>query len=132
MRTTSALSIRRLGALLATVWLAACASTADSTDRSAHPPDAVATSPTQPGSTATTNAQPAGTMMGGQPGAGMMSGNQAGQMNPESMNMGQMCAMHRNMQKLPIEQRQAMMAEHMKGMSPEMRQQHMEMMQHCQ
>lgn len=60
-----------------------------------------------------------GTMMG-RPGAG-----QAGMMDQQSM-----CAMYGNMMgsRTP-EERQAIMDEHMKGMSPEMRQQRLQMMQ---
>lgn len=50
------------------------------------------------------------------------------------MNKDAMCAMYRSMQNAPTEQdRQAMMERNMQGMSPEMRQRHMEMMrQQCQ
>lgn len=80
----------------------------------------------------------------GQTGGGMMGAEQAGsgtttrdeaaarqRMMP--MDMESMCAMHRAMQSTASEQeRQAMMDQRMGHMSPEMRQQHMEMMrQHC-
>ena len=77
--------------------------------------------------------EPGGSVSGGQSGTATAHGAPPAQMNPEKMNMDQMCAMHRNMHKAPAEQHQAMMEEKMKGMSPEMRQRHMEMMrQHCQ
>ena len=50
------------------------------------------------------------------------------------MDKDAMCAMYRNMQNASTdEQRHEMMERNMQGMSPEMRQQHMEMMQRqCQ
>lgn len=46
---------------------------------------------------------------------------------------GAMCAMHQDMKNAPNEEaRRAMVERHMQGMSPEQRQQHMEMMRrHC-
>lgn len=52
--------------------------------------------------------------------------------SPGQMNMQAMCAAHRQMRDAPAGQQAAMMEQHMKGMSPDMRQRHMEMMrQHC-
>jgi hypothetical protein len=114
--------IRMLATLLTTVALAACASPDSTTDHAGHHPDQATGTPTQA----------SGGMPGGQGGTGMTGGMSSGQMNPEGMDMKQMCAMYRNMQNMPMEQRQAMMDQQMKGMSPEMRQQHMEMMrQQC-
>lgn len=70
-------------------------------------------------------------MMGG-PQSGTGSTGAAGSMGTGQMDMSAMCQMYRNMQNASPEQRQAMLDQQMKGMSPEMRQQHMEMMrQHC-
>jgi hypothetical protein len=113
--------IRVLAALLTAVALAAC-TTPDATTGHADHADQARGTAMQAGSG----------MAGGQSGAGMAGGTSSGQMKPEGMDMSQMCAMHRNMQSMPMEQRQAMMDQQMKGMSPEMRQQHMEMMrQQC-
>jgi hypothetical protein len=116
------LSIPGLAAILAAVTLAACTTPGDATGHTTHHPDQAAVSPAQPG----------GMTMGGQSGTGMTAGTSTSQMKPEGMDMNQMCAMYRNMQNTPMEQRQAMLDQQMKGMSPEMRQQHMEMMrQQC-
>lgn len=73
-------------------------------------------------------AQPSGGMgMMGQGGGGQMGmmGQGGGQMDMKSM-----CTMHDRMKNARTpEERGAMMDERMKGMSPEMRQRHMEMMQ---
>ena len=51
---------------------------------------------------------------------------------PAAMDMGRMCTLHRALRNAPPEQRQQLLEQHMKGMSPEMRQRHMDMMgQHC-
>ena len=57
-----------------------------------------------------------------------------GEMHQHPMDKDAMCAMYRNMQNASTdEQRHEMMERNMQGMSPEMRQQHMEMMQRqCQ
>lgn len=47
---------------------------------------------------------------------------------PSASEMRQMCEMHRKMLSATEEQRKAMMAERMQGMSPEMREQHLAMM----
>jgi hypothetical protein len=113
--------IRIIAALLAAVALAAC-TTPDATTGHADHADQARGTAMQAGSG----------MAGGQSGAGMAGGTSNSQMKPEGMDMSQMCAMHRNMMSMPMEQRQAMMDQQMKGMSPEMRQQHMEMMrQQC-
>jgi hypothetical protein len=122
MFTPSELSIRSLAALLAAIALAACTTPDNTTDHAVHHPEPAAASPAQPG----------GMRMEGQSGAGMMGETASGQMKSEGMDMNHMCAMYRNMQNMPTEERQAMLDQQMKGMSPEMRQQHMEMMrQQC-
>jgi hypothetical protein len=65
-------------------------------------------------------------------GCGMMTDCAAAQGQP--MNKDAMCAMYRDMQNAPNDQaRQAIMDRQMQGMSPEMRQRHMDMMrQQCQ
>lgn len=73
--------------------------------------------------------------VGSQGGCGMMgAGHVAGPGGIQHMDKDAMCAMYRSMQNAPTEQdRQAMMERDMQGMSPEMRQRHMEMMrQQCQ
>lgn len=108
MSTVFHLPARSMATLLASLALAAC---------------------TAPGGT---TGQSGAAMSGGQSGAATMSGAPAAQMKPGQMDMGAMCAMHRDLQKAPSEQHQAMMDEKMKGMTPEMRRQHMDMMrQHC-
>jgi hypothetical protein len=75
-----------------------------------------------------------GSMMGSGAGQEIMGGTTAppGAMQP--MDKETMCSMYRSMRDAPNDQaRQAMMDRQMKGMSREMRQQHMEMMrQQCQ
>lgn len=73
--------------------------------------------------------------MGSQGGSGMMGAGAAGAPGEmQHMDKASMCAMYRGMQNAPNEQaRQAMMDQHMQGMSPEMRQRHIDMMrQQCQ
>jgi hypothetical protein len=151
--------IRCLVSLLATVALTACTTPGGTTDHGAHHPGQSAASAAGPGCGMMTGGQPGGGtmggqtgcgmmggqtgggmmggqtgggMMGGQTGAGMMGGTAAGKMGPGGMDTNQMCAMYRSIQNAPADQRQAMMDQHMKGMSAEMRQQHMEMMrQQC-
>jgi hypothetical protein len=74
-----------------------------------------------------------GSTTGAQAGCGMMGGNKAAGAMPQ-MDKEAMCAMYRGMRDAPTDQaRQAMMDRNMRGMSPEMRQQHMDMMrQQCQ
>jgi hypothetical protein len=125
---------RSLIALLAATALSACTAPGDTTDHGAHHPDqaAGATTSPAPSGNGMTGGQSGGGMMGGQSGSGMMGGTATGQMGPGGMDMNQMCAMYRNMQSVPADQRPAMMDQQMKGMSPEMRQQHLEMMrQQC-
>lgn len=65
--------------------------------------------------------------MGGQSSGSTIAAGQMGHMDMDAM-----CDTHRKMQTASPEQRQAMMDQQMKGMSPEMRLRHMEMMQqHC-
>ncbi|MFC5463058.1 hypothetical protein [Massilia niabensis] len=112
---------------LAILALAACTTTDGTTGHAAHHPDRAARAPAQGDATTM------GGMSGGQSGAATMSGAPSGQMAPGQTNMGAMCPMHRDMQKMSPEQHRAMMDEKMKGMTPEMRQHHMEMMRrHCQ
>ena len=88
-----------------------------------------------------------GGMMGSQAGCGMMgggttgsqagcgsAGQAAGPGGIQHMDKDAMCAMYRRMQNAPTEQeRHEVMERNMQGMSPEMRQRHMEMMrQQCQ
>jgi hypothetical protein len=134
--------VRSLVALLAATALSACTTPSDTTGHEAHHPDQTAGSAT-PGAAPSGTAggqsgagmmggQSGGSMMGGQTGGAMMGGTAASQMGPGGMDTKQMCAMYRNMQSAPADQRQAMMDQQMKGMSPEMRQQHWEMMrQQC-
>lgn len=89
-----------------------------------HPEAAAAKSSTDMGRGGSTGQM--GMMGGGADGQkGMMGGGQMGMTDKKSM-----CEMHNKMMssKTP-EERSAMMDEHMKSMSPEMRQHHMEMMQ---
>jgi len=114
MKTTSILALRTVPVVLAGL-LAACATptkgtASDEAEHNAHHPDK-STSVVPPQS------------MPARPGAG----NQMGMMR--SMDMKSMCDMHRNMMgsTSPAE-RDAMMEQRMPSMSPEMRRQHMEMM----
>lgn len=142
--------VRSLVALLAAASLSACTATGDTTDHGAHHPAQTTGSAAPSGGGTMMGSQTGGGMMGGQSsagmmggqsgsgmmggqsGAGMMGGVATGTMAPRGMDMNQMCAMYRSMQNAPADQRQAMMDQQMKGMSAEMRQQHMEMMrQQC-
>lgn len=84
-----------------------------------------------PGSQSGTPSQP---MMSGSGGGGMMGGASGGHMRMGPMDKDAMCAMYKQMQSARTpEERRAMMNERMPGMSPEMQQQHMLMMQQqCQ
>jgi hypothetical protein len=74
-----------------------------------------------------------GPMMGGHAGAATASGGPAAGARPDETDMRRMCPLYRDMQKASPAERQAMMEQHMQGMSPEMRRHQMEMMQqHCQ
>ena len=118
MSTALHRTIHRTAALLASLALVAC-TTPGGSGHAGHHPDRAAQGTAQGGGAGT----------GGQAGAATMSGAPSGQMQPGQMDMGAMCAMHRDMQKMPPEQRQGMMDEKMKGMTPELRQHHMDMMQ---
>lgn len=100
-------------ALIAAAALTGCAASQE--DHLQHHPGAA--SATSPG----------GMGRGGSPGQMGMMGGANGRMDMKSM-----CEMHNKMMssKTP-EQQRAMMDDHMKSMSPEMRQHHMEMMKQC-
>lgn len=116
-------SIHALAALAAVAALAGCASPGDHERHHADGADSA--------TTATGGTMSAGTT-GSAAGCGMMTDCAAAQGQP--MNKDAMCAMYRDMQNAPNDQaRQAMMDRQMQGMSPEMRQRHMDMMrQQCQ
>jgi len=132
---------------LAVASLAGCASPSDEQRDGMHhmgqSTNATASGPSSQGGSA------AGTMAASQGGCGMMgagtsgSGSDCGMMgdskaaNPGAMprmDKDAMCAIYRGMRDASTEQaRQEMMDRQMQGMSPEMRQRHMEMMrQQCQ
>ena len=115
--------LRRLAALLAAAALGACSAPGATPGHSAHHPGQEAAQ-TMPGSGRMADMPARGSMTGGMtPGAA----------TAEGMDMGRMCAMHREIQNAPPEQRHAVMERHMQQMSPEMRQRQMDMMrQHCQ
>jgi hypothetical protein len=115
--------IHALAALAAVAALAGCASAGDH-DRHHMDESASATA-------ATGGTMSAGTT-GSAAGCGMMTDCAAAQ--GQTMDKDAMCAMYRDMQNAPNDQaRQAMMDRRMQGMSPEMRQRHMDMMrQQCQ
>lgn len=119
------LSIKQIGglaALVAAAGLSACAAPETGTGQSAQQPGHAAAGPMQD------SGQPQG-----QTAAGMSGATASGASTSQGMDMTRMCAMHRDIQNAPPEQRQAMMERHMQQMSPEMRQRHMDMMrQHCQ
>lgn len=136
-------SMRILAGLAVAASLVACATPAGDQDQDQdhvqhHPAQSAdGATPASPGGSAAQGGMGSGAMMGSQGGCGMMgantTGNQAG-CGMQHMDKDAMCAMYRNMRDAPNEQaRQAMMDQNMKAMSPEMRQQHMEMMrQQCQ
>lgn len=144
------LSIRTLAALAAAASLVACANPSGGQDHAEHHPGqsadtaAAGSSGAPPAQAGMMGSGMAGSqggcgMMGSQAGCGMMGSSQAGSQaagagGMQGMNKEQMCAMYRSMRDAPNEQaRQTMMDQRMQGMSPEMRQQHMEMMrQQCQ
>jgi hypothetical protein len=119
MSTALRRTIHSTAALLAGLAMVACTTPGDSGGHPAHHPGRAAQAAAQDGSAGT----------GGQAGAATMAGAPPGPMKPGQMEMDAMCAMHRNMQKMPPEQRQGMMDEKMKGMTPGMRQHHIDMMQ---
>jgi hypothetical protein len=122
----------RLGAILAMALLSACAAPAGGNMHGHHHPGQNAGSAGRPSADMTMGGTGGAATASGQataPGTGMAP---AGQMGPGGMDMQQMCAMHRDIQRAPDEQRQAMMDRQMQQMSPEMRQRHLEMLrQHC-
>ena len=74
-----------------------------------------------------------GPMMGGQAGAATASGGPPTGGGPDATDVRRMCPLYQDMQKASPAERQAMMEQHMKDMSPDMRRHQMEMMQqHCQ
>ncbi|MCS0581447.1 hypothetical protein NX784_07580 [Massilia pinisoli] len=116
-------SIHALVTLAAMAALVGCASPGDH-DR--HHADGADSTMAATGGTMSTGAT------GSAAGCGMMTDCAAAQGQP--MDKDAMCAMYRDMQNAPNDQaRQAMMDRRMQGMSPEMRQRHMDMMrQQCQ
>ena len=134
MLNSSKFSIRAVVGLMAAAGLVACANPTGGADHAQHHPEQSATT-AAPGSSGAQAGMMGGSMMGSHGGSGMMGGATAGAsegMRP--MDKDAMCAMYRSMRDAPNEQaRQAMMDRQMQGMSPEMRQRHMEMMrQQCQ
>jgi len=117
-------SIHILAGLLVTAGLVACANPEGDQGHEQHHPgqSANAAGPGNAGESSST---------GGMMGRGMTGASEGG---PHTMDKDAMCAMYRGMRDAPSEQeRQAMMERNMPGMSPEVRQQHMEMMQQqCQ
>jgi hypothetical protein len=125
-------------AALSVACLAGCATPDGSSDHARHHPGPPvdATAP-GPAGVAAQGGSAAGTLMAGQAGCGMAAGSKAGSgvgCGMSHMDKEAMCAMYRGMRDAPTEAaRQAMMDRQMQDMSPEMRQQHLEMMrQHCQ
>jgi hypothetical protein len=131
-------SIRHILTALAAASLVACAAPPAGEGHARHHPGQ-AENATVPPASAASGAQgggmTGGAMMGSAGNCPMMgSGQPAGACNMQQMNKEQMCAMYRSMRDAPNEEaRQAMMERRMQGMSPQMRQQHIEMMrQQCQ
>ncbi|RZJ84380.1 MAG: hypothetical protein EOO64_03980 [Massilia sp.] len=117
-----------LAALITAAGLSACTAPGGSDMHAHHHPAQTAGSAGRPSADMTMGGTTGAATASGQPGAPATEGH----MGPGGMDMKQMCAMHRDIQRAPDEQRQAMMDRHMQQMSPEMRQRHMEMMrQHC-
>ena len=133
VKTTPGLHL--LAVLLTANLLGACTSPPGGPHARHHPGTTV--NATAPAAAATSSA-PGGTggaTAQGTPGCAMMGGaGPAGCGGMRAMDKEAMCAMHRNLRDAPDEAaRQALMERHMRGMSPDMRQRHMEMMrQHCQ
>lgn len=124
MLSTSSSLPRFLAALAAALALGACTTPNSGTDQAMHHPNQSSGSAAAAAAPGPGHAMMGSGMMGGTQSGGAMG---AGQMDKEAM-----CAMHRQMHGATAQQRESMMEQHMKGMSPEMRQQHMEMMrQHC-
>lgn len=120
-------------AMLAAAGLAACAAPYGGPGHARHHPGQQENAMPNRASGAQGGAM-AGGMMGSGGGCAMMGGTGQGACNMQDMSREQMCATYRGMRDAPDEQaRQAMMERHMQGMSPQMRQQRMEMMrQQCQ
>lgn len=132
-------SIRHLAGLIAAASLLACAAPPGGQDQ-AQEQSGQSASTTAEGASGSSYAQGgiagtaatgshAGCGMAGDSAAGMQTGCAMQPMNRESM-----CTMYRSMREAPNEQaRRAIMDQRMQGMSPEMRQRHLEMMQQqCQ
>lgn len=119
MKTTADASLR-MTAALAALALAGCAAS-----HGGQPQDGRHAGP----STAATAPPPSGPFYGLETATG---GGVAGSATRHS-GEGAMCAMHRDMKDAPNEEaRRAIAERHMQGISPEQRQQHMEMMRrHC-
>jgi hypothetical protein len=121
-------SFHILAGLAATVVLVGCASPGAGDHGEHHPPQSESAS----GSSAAMGGTMGAGMTGSAAGCGMMTDCAAAQGKP--MDKDAMCTMYRNMMSAPDDKaRQSMMDRQMQGMSPEMRQRHMEMMkQQCQ
>ena len=110
MLTKPASFVRLVGALSAGTLLAACMTEQATPAHGGHGP-----------------------MMGGHAGAATASGGPPAGSVPDATDMRRMCPLYQDMQKASPAERQAMMEQHMKDMSPDMRRHQMEMMQqHCQ
>lgn len=138
MQNLSIPSLRLVLTGLAAASLVACATPPDDQGHDGHHPGQTANA-TVPSPSASAGAMGSGmtggTMMGGTGNCAMMgSGKDDRACNMQQMNKEQMCAMYRSMRDAPNEEaRRAMMERNMQGVSPEMRQQHAEMMrQQCQ
>lgn len=138
MQNQSKPSIRHILAGLVAASLLACAAPPGEQGHARHHPGQVEDA--RPSETSSIAPAQGGSMMGGSTsgsggGCAMMGGAKTdGACNMQNMNQDEMCAMYRSMRDAPDEQaRQAMMERHMQGMSPQMRQQHLDMMrQQCQ
>lgn len=132
--------IKVLIGLVATAGLVACATQARDEDHGRHHTDSSSASPAEGGmgGSAMTGSQAGCGMMGagmaGSQGGCAMMGDSKAAGGMQHMDKKSMCAMYRNMRDAPTDQaRQEMMDRQMQGVSPEMRQQHMDMMrQQCE
>lgn len=112
-------SLRILTALLAAAGMSACTAPAANNIRAHHHPGPTAGSMGRPGADLTMDSSAGAATARGWMGQG-------------GMDRQRICAMHRDIQAAPEDERQAVMDRHMQQMSPEMRQRHMEMMhRHC-